>query len=38
MHVHALDNAEGCEIEVIACYLEIVILWHRSVLHVFKVL
>jgi hypothetical protein len=34
MYMHTLDDAERGEIKVIACNLEIVILRHRSVLHV----
>lgn len=38
MDVHALDHAEGREIEVITYHLEIVILRYGSVLHIFQVL
>ena len=38
MDMHALDHAEGREIEVITHHLEIVILRHGSVLQIFQVL
>ena len=35
MDVHTFHNTEGSEIKVITCYLEIIILRHDSVLHIF---